>query len=206
MSEMLNRIDRLYDPIASLFSNFYFCRTEKSSSYIVANYCVILQYISLINMKAHILIFIFSVLSINLHAQAMNNDKLNGIIYTLSDTVQGENGSWQFIIDELAFICITDQIHNRMRIISPIAELAEVTDEELLRCMEANFHSALDARYAISDGILWAAFIHPLRELTKDQVISAITQVYSTAQTFGTYYSSGELSFPTSGEQDVQQN
>ena len=157
-------------------------------------------------MKAHILIFIFSVLSINLHAQAMNNDKLNGIIYTLSDTVQGENGSWQFIIDELAFICITDQIHNRMRIISPIAELAEVTDEELLRCMEANFHSALDARYAISDGILWAAFIHPLRELTKDQVISAITQVYSTAQTFGTYYSSGELSFPTSGEQDVQQN
>lgn len=157
-------------------------------------------------MKAHILIFIFSVLSINLHAQAMNNDKLNGIIYTLSDTVQGENGSWQFIVDELAFICITDQIHNRMRIISPIAELAEVTDEELLRCMEANFHSALDARYAISDGILWAAFIHPLRELTKDQVISAITQVYSTAQTFGTYYSSGELSFPTSGEQDVQQN
>ena len=72
--------------------------------------------------------------------------------------------------------------------------------------MEANFHSALDARYAISDGILWAAFIHPLQELTKDQVISAISQVYSTVQTFGTYYSSGELSFPTQGEEDAQRN
>jgi len=38
-------------------------------------------------------------------------------------------------------------------------------------------------------------------------VISAITQVYSTAQTFGSYYSSGELSFPTTREdQGAQQN
>jgi len=158
-------------------------------------------------MKALYALFFVLIISYDLQAQAMNNDKLNGIIYTLSDTVQGENGSWQFIIDDLAFMCITDQLHNRMRIISPIAEMGEVTDEELLRCMEANFHSALDARYAISDGILWAAFIHPLQELTKDQVISAITQVYSTAQTFGSYYSSGELSFPTTREdQGAQQN
>ena len=157
-------------------------------------------------MKAHYFIFILLILGIDLHAQSMNNEKLSGIIYTVSDTVQDENGGWQFIIDDLAFMCITDQVNNRMRIISPIAEMSEVTDDELLRCMEANFHSALDARYAIADGVLWAAFIHPLRELTKDQVLSAISQVYSTAQTFGSYYSSGELSFPTSGEQDVQQN
>ena len=157
-------------------------------------------------MKAHYLIFILLIVGVNLHAQNMNNDKLNGIIYTLSDTVQGESGGWQFIIDDTAFMCLTDQLHNRMRIISPIAEMGEVTDEQLLRCMEANFHSALDARYAISDGILWAAFIHPLQELTKDQVISAISQVYSTVQTFGTYYSSGELSFPTQGEEDAQRN
>jgi hypothetical protein len=157
-------------------------------------------------MKTSYILFSLLFLSINLQAQSMNNDKLNGIIYTLSDTVQGENGNWQFIIDDLAFLCLTDQLHNRMRIISPIAEMGEVTDEELLRCMEANFHSALDARYAISDGVLWAAFIHPLQELTKDQVISGISQVYSTAQTFGTYYSSGALSFPNQGEQDAQQN
>lgn len=154
-------------------------------------------------MKASYILFFLLFLSISLQAQSMDNDKLNSIIYTLSDTIQGENGNWQFIIDDLAFICLTDQLHNRMRIISPIAEMVEVTDEELLRCMEANFHSALDARYAISDGVLWAAFIHPLRELTKEQAISAISQVYSTAQTFGTYYSSGALSFPTRGEQDV---
>ena len=157
-------------------------------------------------MRAICILFLLLPFSFNLQAQTMNNDKLNGIIYTLSDTVQGQSGSWQFIIDDLAFMCLTDQLHNRMRIISPIAEMGEVTDEQLLRCMEANFHSALDARYAISDGVLWAAFIHPLQELTKDQVISAITQVYSTVQTFGTYYSSGELSFPTRDDQDAQQN
>ena len=72
--------------------------------------------------------------------------------------------------------------------------------------MKANFHTALDARYAISDGILWAAFIHPLKELTTEQVKSAITQVYSCARTFGTHYSGGTLIFPTDEERKSKNN
>ena len=93
-----------------------------------------------------------------------------------------------------------------MRIIAPIVEINEVTDEQLRRCMQANFHSALDIRYAISDDLLWSAFIHPLKELTKEQVFSALSQVYSGVKTFGTYYSSGELNFPTKEERDAQKN
>ena len=93
-----------------------------------------------------------------------------------------------------------------MRIIAPIAEEASITQEQMKRCMQANFHSALDVKYCISDGILWSAFIHPLQELTKDQVLSAISQVYSAALTYGTVYSSGSLSFPTQEERDAKKN
>ncbi len=55
----------------------------------------------------------------------------------------------------------------------------------------------LDAKYAISDEILWAVFIHPLKELSDKQISSAIKQVYSSAITFGTSYSSGNLVFPS---------
>ena len=136
----------------------------------------------------------------------MNNDKLNSIFHSLSDNVQGQNGHWKFNINELIFICLTDQLHNRMRIISPVVKMDEVTDAQLLKSMEANFHSTLDVRYAVSDGVLWAAFIHPLGELTNEQVNSAVRQVYSSVRSFGTSYSSGTLSFRTRDERDAEQN
>ncbi len=136
----------------------------------------------------------------------MNNQKLNAIIYTISDEQEGTNGNWQFIIDSTLFICITDELHNRMRIISPVEKMENVTQSEIMKCMEANFHSALDVKYSISDGILWSTFIHPLAQLDKDQVIDAISQVYSCTKTFRTTYSSGALVFPTREDRDAQRN
>jgi len=141
-----------------------------------------------------------TLLTVNLNAQDMNNDKLNIIFSTITDQIEGQNGSWQFAVDSIIFICITDEMHNRMRIISPIEKMGNVTEEQLRKCMDANFHTALDVKYASSDGILWSAFIHPLKELTPDQVLDAISQVYSAVKTYGTYYSSGSLSFPTKEE------
>ena len=136
----------------------------------------------------------------------MDNQKIHTIIYNLSDEVEGSNGNWQFTIDSTLFICLTDELHNRMRIIAPIDRLENITDDHIKRCMQANFHTALDARYAISDGYLWSAFIHPLQQLTNEQVIDAVSQVYSAVRTFGTTYSSGALNFPTSEERDAQKN
>lgn len=142
----------------------------------------------------------------NVNAQDMNNEKLNAIIYTFSDEIDGVNGSWQFVIDSTLFLCITDELNNRMRIISPVEKVENLSDDQIMRCLEANFHTALDVRYSISDGILWSAFIHPLQELTKDQVISGLSQVYSCVKTFGVTYSSGALSFPTQEEREIQKN
>lgn len=93
-------------------------------------------------------------------------------------------------------LCITDENANRMRIISPVAMEEDLEPDQLKACMEANFHSALDVRYALSEGTVWVAYIHPLQELTKQQAIDAITQVFNAAETFGSTYNSTHLVFP----------
>jgi len=131
-----------------------------------------------------------------LKSQDMTVDELDEIITTLSDTSISKNGVWEFVLGETFLMCVTDVSNNRMRIITPIKKMNELTPEELQDAMEANFHSALDVRYALSDDLVWAAFIHPLRELSKDQVVDAISQVYSAALTFGESYTSTHLNFP----------
>ena len=130
----------------------------------------------------------------------MTNQSLDNIIRSTCNFTEGAIGHWKFEINEVGFMCMTDESFNRMRIISPIIKLDDIGQQELLECMEANFHTALDARYAISDGVLWAAFIHPLLELTEAQVMDAISQVHSCVKTFGNTYSSGHLIFPKSDD------
>ncbi|MEL6917413.1 MAG: hypothetical protein AAFO99_06750 [Bacteroidota bacterium] len=129
-------------------------------------------------------------------AQEMTPEKLEEIITQVSDTLQKKGNSIQFLVQDRMMICVYDQNANRMRIISPIIEREEVKDEALLNALVANFHSALDVKYALSDEIIWSVFIHPLRELSDYQVSDAIEQVYSAAATFGTTYSSTNLVFP----------
>ncbi|WP_299674045.1 hypothetical protein [uncultured Tenacibaculum sp.] len=136
----------------------------------------------------------------------MNNEKLFSILKHYADEIEGNEGYWNFQINEIAFMCLTDKLHNRMRIIAPISEANDLTDTQLKKCMEANFHTTLDIRYAISDDILWAAFIHPLKELTEHQIIDALSQVYSGVRTFGSTYSSGSLSFLTEEERKFRFN
>jgi hypothetical protein len=70
--------------------------------------------------------------------------------------------------------------------------------------MQANFDSALDARYAIAEGRLWAVYIHPLSPLRDEQLISGVGQVVNAALTYGTLYTSGAGQFgrgDSAGEQ-----
>lgn len=91
--------------------------------------------------------------------------------------------------------CIYDEQHDRMRIIASVAARGNITSDQFEKSMQANFHTALDARYALNKGILYAAFIHPLSSLTKVQVESALYQTATLAATFGKEYTSGFLTF-----------
>jgi len=136
----------------------------------------------------------------------LNNQDLDALINSVSDSVEGGAGHWQFIIKEIRLICLTDELHNRMRFIAPIAKVEDLSSEYIFKSMEANFHTALDARYAISDGVMWSCFIHPLRELGEAQALDALKQVYSSAQTFGSTYSGGSVSFMTNDDRRARDN
>lgn len=135
-------------------------------------------------------------LSATLTSQNMTNEKLDTIITVVSDSIEGSSGRWQFTIKNVLFVCLTDASNNRMRIISPIAEASAVDNDALRAAMIANFHTALDVKYAISENILWSVFIHPLKELSEKQVKDAISQVYYANVNFGTTYASTALIFP----------
>lgn len=130
------------------------------------------------------------------YSQNMNNEKMGKILESVADSIQGNNGQWQFKVKDVYFMCVTDTKHNRMRIISPITEAAKLDEKLKSAALVANFHSALDVKYAIADDILWSAFIHPLKELTENQVRDAVKQVYAANLTFGTTFSSTDLVFP----------
>lgn len=157
------------------------------------------------NLKGILVLFILAFTS-SMQSQNMTNDKLGKIIYVLADTVVGDLGNWQFVIEDRLFVCITDENNNRMRIMTPIIEQKELSAEDMVKVMEANFHTALDARYALSNELLWSCFIHPLKELGKEEVISAISQVRMAALTYGTTYTSSELIFPDRGKEKEQKD
>ncbi|TVZ55567.1 hypothetical protein OD91_0822 [Lutibacter sp. Hel_I_33_5] len=140
--------------------------------------------------------FIFLLISSYGFSQDMTIDKLDFIIKKNADSTAVNGNSWNFAVNGKLMICIADKNANRMRIISPISKQEKLSEELLLNSLIANFHTALDVKYAISDGVLWSVFIHPLKELSTHQVEDAISQVYYASETFGTIYTSTNLTFP----------
>ncbi len=128
--------------------------------------------------------------------EAMDQARLHSLLQEHAENVNVNGNLVRLTYGRVDMLCISDQTADRMRIIAPIALVQDVEPQMLLAAMAANFHSVLDARYAIGDGTVYAAFIHPLSPMTDSQVLSALRQVASANRTFGTDYSSGELLFP----------
>lgn len=128
-------------------------------------------------------------------SQQMNNNKLEKALEKSVDSINGYSGYWEIHHQNRQLLCITDEDHNRMRIITPIVKSKILDKDLLLDLLTANFHSSLDVKYAISDEILWSVFIHPLKELSETEVTSAVNQLINAANNFGTTFSSTEMIF-----------
>jgi hypothetical protein len=125
----------------------------------------------------------------------MTGSMLEELIREAATDFRIENTVMEFKYRDVAMACIFDRAQNRMRIVAPITAVSEVSPKEIGIILEANFHTALDGRYATSNGVLYAAYIHPLSMLQPKEVHSALRQVASLVSTFGTSYTSGELIF-----------
>jgi len=127
--------------------------------------------------------------------EVMNNQRLGELIQRIDESAQGQPGFWTFIVEGREVSVITDEKADRMRVIVPIAPANKVSSDRLIRMMQANFDSALDSRYSIAKGIVWAAFIHPLSALGDEEFLSGVGQSVNLALTYGESYSSGAITF-----------
>ncbi len=125
----------------------------------------------------------------------MTPSNLIAALEQVSPSVIPEANVIRFTFQEVAMMVVYDENADRMRLISPIMKVEDLEEGQLEAAMEANFHSVLDARYATSGDMVWAAFIHPLNDLTPELFLSAVRQVALARLTFGEDYTGGSLRF-----------
>ena len=125
----------------------------------------------------------------------MNNERLGALILRIDENAEGKPGFWRATVSGHAFMVITDEKADRMRIISPIGEAKNLDPKLMFRMLQANFDTALDARYSIAKGVLWSLYLHPLSSLGDKQFLTGIGQVVNLAASVGSTFSSGGLSF-----------
>ncbi|MEO1260525.1 MAG: hypothetical protein AAFZ15_17140 [Bacteroidota bacterium] len=136
------------------------------------------------------------------NAQNMTNTKMDRILHTEATNVEGETGVWQIMYGGRLLLVITDSTANRMRIFTPVLETRDLEPGQKEKMLEANFHSALDAKYSLYQGFVMSAFTHPLKELTEEQLKDALKQVFVLAETFGTAYQSTDLIYGSGQESE----
>ncbi len=135
----------------------------------------------------------------------VNLGELEALIDGEGEDVHGGEGSWEFSHEGVRMACLTDLHFDRMRVIAPIVRVDDLEDDQRDAMLEANFHTALDARYAFSGGVVYSAFIHPLSALSEGELRAAISQVAELVRSFGSSYSSGVLMFGpgTGGDREL---
>lgn len=146
-------------------------------------------------MKHLLVISLLFVNSTIVSAATMTQEVMEKFVAEHVDVIKRNKGYIFFTYENVKMALISDVKHDRMRIISAITKYPSLNLETKNAVMESNFHLALDARYAVSQDVLYSAYIHPLSSLTKNELKSALSQVSTLAATFGTTYSSGKLVF-----------
>jgi len=127
--------------------------------------------------------------------QPMNNERLGALLQSLDPNLSGRPGNWVITFRDTSAQVLTAPEADRMRIMIPIADANDLDADVLYRMLQANYESALDARYAIAKGLVWSVFIHPLSPLTENQLLLSLAQTYNAAETYGTSFSGGLFQF-----------
>ena len=134
------------------------------------------------------------------NAQNMNERKIEKVFKKLNLETEGDEGVWMVNFSERWVLVFADDAADRMRIFTPVINRDEIGSDEWERMLEANFHTALDAKYGLYNEYVISVFSHPLSYLDEFQIISALEQVVNLADTFGTSYASTSILFGKASE------
>ncbi|NKB59335.1 MAG: hypothetical protein GKS00_23680 [Alphaproteobacteria bacterium] len=128
--------------------------------------------------------------------KTMTVERMNDLIEAIGDDVQRNNVSqWRFLVEKVPVFVIADAPNDRMRVLVGISKTEDLPEGLYQRLMQANFDTTLDARYAVAKGVIWGAFLHPLKALTDRLFLSGVGQTVNLARTFGKTFSSGGLTY-----------
>lgn len=127
--------------------------------------------------------------------QEMTNKKIDGLLEKHALHLDGNKGGWEAVIDQRPILIVSDEAANRLRIFTYVVEYDKLGKGEMEMLLRANFQSALDAKYAIYEGLVISVFTHPLKEMTPEHFVNALHQVNNLAENFGTSYSSTQFVF-----------
>lgn len=125
----------------------------------------------------------------------MSAERMVAIILDLDPEAVITPGGIELTIEDIPVLVVMAPGADRMRAMVPIASVGDVTPDEMTRMMQANFDTALDARYAVARGRVWGVFIHPLSPLEREQFLSGLAQTVNLARTYGDTYSGGAQIF-----------
>jgi len=125
----------------------------------------------------------------------MNLKTLEALLPSLLTEIDGRPGFWRGNRAEVQVYVLSDEEHNRIRVMAPIGELRELDPEFLALLLRSNFDRALDAKFALRGNELWSVFVHPLSTLLSDDLGLFLDQVVTLVKNTGTTYASTELVF-----------
>ncbi|MGE0487419.1 MAG: hypothetical protein AB7Q81_24930 [Gammaproteobacteria bacterium] len=124
-------------------------------------------------------------------ASALEVGHIEPLLARLGIEAVGAGGQWRAVVAERAVMVIADEASGRLRIQAHVTA-ADALDEALLRrVLEADFGSAVDARYAIGGTTLWSLYVDDLADVDAARFAAALAQIANLAASFGHEYASG---------------
>ena len=125
----------------------------------------------------------------------MTTASIGKILDSYLTDLDGRPGFWRGTRHEVQLFVLSDDDHDRMRIMAPIGEVQELESELLQVLLQANYDRALDARYAMRGKEVWSVTVHPLATLAPDDFANFLDQVVRLVKNTGSTYASSELVF-----------
>ena len=126
---------------------------------------------------------------------SMTGERIDAILKAIDQDAVQRGITTELTIDDVPIMVIVDERSDRMRAMVPIRSAEGIAPEELQRMMQANFDTALDARYAVAQGRVWGVYIHPLAALQREQMVSGLIQRVNLARSYGQAYTGGAQQF-----------
>ena len=125
----------------------------------------------------------------------MTTSAIGKLLDSYLTDLEGEDGFWRGMREDVQLFVLSDDSHDRMRIMAPIGELKDLETKVLQQLLEANYDRALDAKYALRDKEVWSVSVHPLATLAPDDFASFLDQVVRLVKNSGSTYASSDLVF-----------